>query len=197
MRTQAKVVSEGDEVATSDEVAQALAALDITEIARLNLIAKLRARYAPGFEWRDLLHDAIDKALDGTRKWPRRLPFLLFMREVMRSLASEHRRKWQFGPITIEADLATRADQESILTTTASDCPGPERDIYARQMISQILSLFDGDAAALAILDGLAKGLEPHEIQAQADLTAKQYASAQRRIRRCLVRAYPEGVEHE
>lgn len=184
-----------DAIATVDEVAQALAALTSSEIARLNLLAKIRARYAPGLDWRDLLHDAIDKALDGTRKWPRDIPILAFLREAMRSLASEHRRKWSQGPLMTEADLPTNSDGVTLFVSAPSDEPGADREVEARELVDRIRLLFSGDMAVLAILDGMYLGLEPVEIQDRAGLTATHYASAQRRIRRGLARAFPEGVD--
>lgn len=186
---------EGEAIATTDEVAQALATLSGPDVARLNLLAKVRARYAPGLDWRDLLHDAIDKVLDGTRKWPRDVQFLPFMREVMRSLASEHRRKWTQGPVTTEADLQIPRDGSSLLAGAPSEHPGADRNVEAQQLVDMVRALFDHDDAAVAILDGLFLGLDPSEIQSRAGLTPTQYSSAQRRIRRSLARAFPEGVD--
>jgi hypothetical protein len=193
MRAQAMRLIGDLDVATPDEVAVALGALTPIEISRLNMIARIRVRYAPGLEWRELLHEAIDKALSGARKWPRHLPFLLFMHQTMRSQASEHRRKAAFGLVTTEADLPARADGDSIIGQTPSRAPSQERDVFARQMLDQVLSVFAGDPAALAALDGLAMGLDPAEIQKNAGITKTQYASAQKRIRRGLVHAFPEG----
>lgn len=193
MRAQAMKTLGDHDVATPDEVADALGALSAVEIGRLNMIARIRARYAPGIEWRELLHEAIDKALSGARKWPRHLPFLVFMRETMRSQASEHRRKAMFGLVTTEADLPARADGLSVIGQAPCGVPSQEREVFARQLMDHVLSLFAGDTAALAVLDGLAKGLGPVEIQKGAGITATQYASAQKRIRRGLVHAFPEG----
>jgi RNA polymerase sigma-70 factor (ECF subfamily) len=181
-------------LATSDEVAEALGALSKSDIARLNAIARFRARSAPGLEWRDLLHEAIERALDGTRKWPRNLPLLFFLREVMRSLASEHLRKTVYGPICSEADLPV-GDQDSPLLTAASDDASPEREAVAHDMVSSIMRIFAGDSEVLAVIDGMALGLTPGEIQKGSTMTATEYASAQRRIRRGLARAFPEGSE--
>lgn len=181
-------------MATSDEVAEALGALSKSDIARLNSIARFRARSTPGLDWRDLLHEAIERALDGTRKWPRNLPLLFFLREVMRSLASEHLRKLVHGPICSEADLPV-GNSESPLLTAASDDANPEREAVARNMISSIMKIFAGDSEVLAVIDGLALGLTPHEIQTGSNMTSIEYASAQRRIRRGLARAFPEGTE--
>jgi len=132
-------------MATSDEVAEALGALSKSDIARLNAIARFRARVAPGLDWRDLLHEAIERCLDGTRKWPRNLPLLFFLREVMRSLASEHLRKMVHGPICSEADLPV-GDLESPLLSAASDDASPEREAAARDMIASIMKILRGMA---------------------------------------------------
>ena len=181
-------------MATSDEVAEALGALSKSDIARLNAIARFRARAAPGLDWRDLLHEAIERCLDGTRKWPRNLPLLFFLREVMRSLASEHFRKMVHGPICSEADLPV-GDLESPLLSAASDDASPEREAAARDMIASIMEIFAGDGEVLAVIDGMGLGLSPSEIQTGSNMTATEYASAQRRIRRGLARAFPEGSE--
>jgi DNA-directed RNA polymerase specialized sigma24 family protein len=181
-------------LATSDEVAEALGALSKSDIARLNAIARFRAHSAPGLDWRDLLHEAIERALDGTRKWPRNLPLLFFLREVMRSLASEHLRKVVHGPICSEADLPI-GDGESPLLMAASEGANPEREAVARNMISSIMKIFAEDSEVLAVIDGIALGLSPCEIQTGSNMTAIEYSSAQRRIRRGLARAFPEGSE--
>lgn len=180
-------------LATTDEVAEALAALSKADIARLSAIARIRAHYAPGLDWRDLLHGAIERSLDGTRRWPRNLPFFVFLREVMRSQASEYRRKTLSGPVRVEADLLS-GEAEAQLLAAASDDPDPQREVAARQALASIRTLFEGDAAVLAIIEGLGQGHTPEETQEIAGITVTQYASAQRRIRRGLARAFPEGI---
>lgn len=180
-------------VASSDEVAEALAALSKNDLSRLNKLAKVRARHAPGLDWRDLLHDAIERALDGRRKWPRNLPFLFFLREIMRSQASEYFRRAR-GPIQLEADVAGDSDAFPI-AAAACERPGPEREVLASQLLEAVREEFADDAAVLAIIDGIGDGLGPDEIQSGARLTPTAYASAQKRIRRGLARAFPSGVE--
>jgi hypothetical protein len=56
--------------------------------------------------------------------------------------------------------------------------------VMARRTLERILDLFEGDDEALAIVKGLADGTGPEEIQISRGMTAKSYASAQKRIRR-------------
>ncbi|MEQ1519031.1 MAG: hypothetical protein ABL931_21335 [Usitatibacteraceae bacterium] len=182
------------ETVSTAELVAALGALGPADLARLNMLAKVRARYCPGLDWRDLLHDAVDRALDGSRSWPRGLPLLFFLRETMRSLASEYRRKYVDGLIRNECDLPAAADGQSPLLSVVSESPGIEQDLSARQTLASILKMFDGDDQALIILDAMARDASPDEIQRAGHMSPTQYASAQKRIRRGLARAYPEGM---
>ena len=58
----------------------------------------------------------------------------------------------------------------------------------AQNALEDIYRVFAGDNQALAVLRGFAEGLTPAEAQAAHSLTATQYSSAQRRIRRTLSR---------
>ncbi len=194
MRVQAMKMPPQRETMSTAELAAALGTLGSADLARLNMLAKVRARYCPGLDWRDLLHDAIDRALDGSRSWPRGLPLLLFLRETMRSLASEHRRKYVDGLIRNECDLPETADGQSPLLSVVSESPSVEQDISARQTLASIMKMFEGDDQALLILDAMARDASPDEIQRAGHMSPTQYASAQKRIRRGLVRAYPEGM---
>lgn len=194
MRVQAMNMPTQRETVSTAELVAALGALGPADLARLNMLAKMRARYCPGLDWRDLLHDAVDRALDGSRSWPRGLPLLFFLRETMRSLASEYRRKYVDGLIRNECDLPAAADGQSPLLSVVSESPGIEQDLSARQTLASILKMFDGDDQALIILDAMARDASPDEIQRAGHMSPTQYASAQKRIRRGLARAYPEGM---
>src|ERR1700744_5939432 len=75
--------------ASEKEVAIAFAALNAADYARLARIAQLRARGLPELDWRDLLHDATTRALEGARRWPADVPFMAFVAQTLRSVASE------------------------------------------------------------------------------------------------------------
>jgi DNA-directed RNA polymerase specialized sigma24 family protein len=63
-------------------------------ILRLRAIARLRARSLPGgISWSDLLHEAVVRALAGSRPWPPGVPLLAFLAGVMRSLCDEQWRR--------------------------------------------------------------------------------------------------------
>jgi hypothetical protein len=61
-------------------VSRALAELSAEDLLRLQALARLRARGLPsGVVWSDLLHEALARALDGSRQWPAGVPLLAFL----------------------------------------------------------------------------------------------------------------------
>jgi RNA polymerase sigma-70 factor (ECF subfamily) len=166
-------------------VAVALAALSETDLLRLKALARLRARALPqGTSWADLLHEALARALDGSRQWPFGVPLLVFLAGVMRSICDEiwrrHRR---------ESGLITSAnDAEGGCANIACPAPDPERVFAAAEAIGAIYRLFAGDETALRIISGLANGMCAEDIRATHGLSPMEYDSARRRIRRALLR---------
>src|SRR4051794_33212894 len=82
-----------DRYVSSEEAALAIATLGNADLARLARVAKLRAQGLRDTDWEDLLHEAVRRVLDGSRRWPTGIAFPVFLREVIRSLASEARRR--------------------------------------------------------------------------------------------------------
>jgi DNA-directed RNA polymerase specialized sigma24 family protein len=163
-------------------VSRVLASLSEADLLRLQALARLRARGLPrGVSWSDLLHEAIARALDGSRQWPPGLPFLAFLSGVMRSICDESwRRRGREAELVVFGD-----DVEGDV-----ECPAPnqERVHAAAQAITAIQRLFRGDEVALRILAGLANGLSAEEIRNNNNLSSVQYDSARRRMRRALIR---------
>lgn len=164
-------------------VSRALAGLSDADLLRLQALARLRARsLPPGVSWSDLLHEAIVRALDGSRQWPPHLPLLAFLSGVMRSLCDEMwRRRGR------EAELIVSGD-EGAWVQAACPAPDAERVLAAAEAVSAIHRLFADDAIVLRIVSGLAAGLTAEEIRAMHDLSPVAYDSARRRMRRALLR---------
>jgi DNA-directed RNA polymerase specialized sigma24 family protein len=178
--------------ASPADCAAALSGLCEADLLRLKRFAQYRSAGLPQVDWQDLLHEAIDKALSGRRRWPRAVSFVLFMQQTIRSLANEHWRRRIEGPTVTVADL----DPGQTLAFEAApdvDTPTPERSIEARDSLRAIYALFSNDPRVLTVLDGFAEGLTPAEIMSKASLTAVAFASARRKIRRTVERALTEG----
>ena len=160
----------------SQDVGAALAMLSDEELLRLRAIARLRARALPGgVSWSDLLHEAVLRALAGTRPWPAGVPLLVFLAGVMRSVCNElwrrHRRQ---DHLPIPDDVGGADD--------------PERACAAAEALAAIQRLFASDEAALKVITGLTSGMEADDIRRHYGLTAVEYDTTRRRIRRTLLR---------
>jgi len=164
-----------------DRLTRALHALSEADLLRLKRIAQLRARELPGLQWSDLLHEAVLRALDGTRRCPEQVSMVVFLAGVMRSLADEHWRQHRR-----RMALFVTADGRD-------DAADPEREAIARQALIALDRLFHGDADALKVIAGLSHGLSAQEIQQAYGFDATRYASIRKRIRRAVLSHFPDG----
>lgn len=158
-------------------------------LLRLKTLARWYARgLPPDVGWEDLMQEALTRILVGKRQVPEGVPIVAFVAGVMRSLRSEHWRRVE----TTSARDGRRGERRSETAHRQTDLldsePGPERAVMAQQELAAIRELFAGDAAALAILSGLAQGLTAEEIRFAAGLSAVDYDSARKRMRRALLR---------
>jgi RNA polymerase sigma-70 factor (ECF subfamily) len=157
-------------------VGAALAALSEEDLLRLRAIARLRARSLPGgMSWSDLLHEAVLRALTGARPWPPGVPLLAFLAGVMRSLCDE---QWR------------RHRRQDHLPTShhSGGADDPERACAAAEALATIQRLFASDAAALKVITGLISGMAAEDIRRHYDMTAVEYDTTRRRMRRTMLR---------
>ena len=163
-------------VAPARDVGAALSALSEEDLLRLRAIARLRARSLPdGMSWSDLLHEAVLRALTGARPWPPGVSLLAFLAGVMRSIGDEEWRRHRR-----QNDLPATGDGGA-----ADD---PERACAAAEALATIQRLFACDTAALKVITGLINGLAAEDIRRHYDMTAVEYDTTRRRIRRTLLR---------
>jgi DNA-directed RNA polymerase specialized sigma24 family protein len=158
------------------DVGAALAALSDEDLLRLRAIARLRARSLPdGMSWSDLLHEAVLRALTGARPWPPGVPLLAFLAGVMRSLCDEQWRRHRR-----QDHLPTSHDSGGV--------DDPERACAAAEALVAIQRLFASDRTALKVITGLINGMAAEDIRRHYGLTAVEYNTTRRRIRRTLLR---------
>lgn len=164
-----------------DTLRRALAGLSEPDLLRLQAIARLRCRGLPGLDWQELLHEAVLRALDGSRSWPPGVSLVAFLAGIMRSLRSDHWRRHRAGSALLPVQAADAADPPS-------EAPDPERIVAAVQALAAIDRLFADDPAALAVILGLSQGLSAKEIRRRAGLSETEYDSTRKRMRRALLR---------
>jgi RNA polymerase sigma-70 factor (ECF subfamily) len=155
------------------------------DLLRLKTLARLYARgLPPDVDWEDLLQEALTRVLTGARVAPASIPAVAFIAGVMRSLRSEHRRRYSRAARDSQAATGGRSAARELESQDAL----PERILSARQELARIWNLFADDAVALGILEGLAEGLEPAQIRKRLRITSITYDTARRRMRRALLR---------
>jgi DNA-directed RNA polymerase specialized sigma24 family protein len=158
------------------DVGAALAALSEEDLLRLRAIARLRARSLPSdMSWSDLLHEAVLRALTGTRPWPPGVPLLAFLAGVMRSICDEQWRRH-------------RRQDHLPAPHDSGGAHDPERACAAAEALAAIQRLFASDEAALKVITGLISGMGAEDIRRHYNLTAVKYDTTRRRIRRTLLR---------
>ena len=180
---------DGKPIATVDpttaDLARAIHGLCDADLVRLAALARLWTRGLPGvLGWSDVLHEAIARALDGSRKWPPGVPILAFLSGIMRSICVDQWRREQRESLLLVRD-GVATDVNAAGDDGARD---PERMLAAAQRLAAIYQLFAGDAAALKIIAGLAEGLTPDEICARYGMSDRDYDTTRKRMRRALLR---------
>jgi DNA-directed RNA polymerase specialized sigma24 family protein len=168
------------------DIAHAIHSLSDADLVRLKALAQLWARGLPAdVGWADVLHEAIVRALDGSRKWPPDVPILAFLSGVMRSICDDHWRRARR-----ELQVVVRYEDLADLCAAGDEMksPSPERVVGAAQSLAAIDRLFASDPLALKIIAGLAEGLTPTEICKLHGMSERQYDTTRKRMRRALLR---------
>lgn len=176
------------------ETALAVKLVSEMDLLRLKTIARLHARgLPPDVSWEDLLQEGLTRVLTGARRIPEGVAPVAFIAGVMRSLRSEHWRRFGAGRSGREpaGDYRACRTREDALRDAA---PDPERSLIAMDELKAIERLFAEDPLVLKIIDALGEGLSGEQIRTALGLSKTDYDSARKRMRRCLLR---EGLTCE
>lgn len=187
--TMSKLHTQAD-FASVDEVKAAFIGLSGEDLLKLKQIARLRSFGLPTSTWEDLLQEALFRAFTGARQWPVSVPFLAFLAQTMRSIAADERRRFQDVEVISEADLGIDEDSANHIDNLAVTVTTPESLTAARSALREIEQIFAGDRESLQIIEALALGSTPAEVQSASGMTPVQYSTAQRRIQRALAKRY-------
>ena len=172
----------------------------MSKLDRIRLWKKARVfATGTGMEPDDLLQEAVARSLDenGGRTCPRDVKPVIFLGNVMRSIASHSREKWEREmPIGANED-----DEDDPFVAIPDPGPTPEEVVIGRldyrKTITRIETMFDEDPQAQAILIGIMEDWSPYEICTMEPMSENKYAAARKRLRRKLLREFPKGRTHE
>jgi hypothetical protein len=150
-----------------EEARRALASLHDKDKTALMKVAKIYARTRQTrYDYDDLLHEAITRTLEGSRKWPVDVPFVAFICGVMRGIA------WDWRNTGV-----TEADPEELTT-------GDESSASAAIDAKKLIALFADDPVAQQIVIGLMEGARGEDLWESTGLTKVDYESKRKKIRR-------------
>lgn len=177
--------------ATPGEVEQALSALTTEQMARLQKTARVRgaalAKTAPDRASEDLLQEALLRALDGRRSWPKnKIGFYEFLCGSMKSISFDWRKKVKSRP---EGSLERPRDFEGDdnlpdwIERIPSDANSVEENLTNKEAVHELFDYFKDDEDVTFILEGCFEGLEKNEI-AQMGMEEAKFKAADRRLRR-------------
>ena len=178
------------QTASTEEVQAALSALSDADLLRLQAAARFHRRLLSKEDAEELVGEAAQRALDGRRTWPKHVPFMAFMLQTMRSIAWERFGRSKTAEVP-ESRLISKNeegdDEEGYLDRQPAEDGDPEASLRIREIVDRFESVFADDDEVTAVLIGRLEGLSSEETQREFEMTAKQYAAAQKRLRRAVL----------
>lgn len=195
------MVDDKRELATLDEVYEAMEALGDDEQAALcaratNMIYGTRYRDPV-----DLVRDAMLSAIEAAsqqgakgRVWPKAVPFMAFITQAMRGIASNSRTSAVGKAEVLAVELVGAEDGDSddaMAAASAATTPGVDQQLMdaadAAELLRQrdeLFAEFSSDDEITMILMAMEDGLRGEDIRQAADLDQTTYESARKRLRR-------------
>jgi DNA-directed RNA polymerase specialized sigma24 family protein len=178
---------------TELEVKRAIAVLAPAGWLRLHKAARALCRNAH-FDAEDLLQEAFERALEGSRQCSRTLDIVLFLVGVMRSIASDWRKARRRRP---EMSLVSPTGSlQEVAIKVRDERLGPDEWLASAQeancLRQTIFALFADDGVAQRMLEGIMDGIAGEELRSLTQLNQTQFESKRRLIRRRIDKAFPQ-----
>jgi DNA-directed RNA polymerase specialized sigma24 family protein len=201
-------IEQDDDLATPDELRQAIESLRPEELYKL----KKAATYCLfGSEYQsegELFNETIMRAMraaDGERgrAWRKSVNFMAFLITCMRGIANDSAESFQQTRIKRIEELATETNSgEEVLAVKGHRHPSHEdfvieleeareRAAKAKADAGVIENYFVNDSQVSWLIMGYKDGLAPHEVREISEMTQTEYDTAKRRFRRGLDKLFP------
>jgi DNA-directed RNA polymerase specialized sigma24 family protein len=184
---------EGDCLSAA-EISAAFDGLVPDDKMKLSAIEAIKRR-GTGLGAGELVHEAVCRALMGSRNCPRCIPFMAFLVETMRSIAYHERKKYRrSAPLTAvpHSDGAAEGSQADPPATG----PGPEDLLIEKQDAATVQTIhdhFEDDPEAQLVLMGWADELRGRTLREATGLDQAALDYAAKRIRTRMRKLYPQG----
>jgi DNA-directed RNA polymerase specialized sigma24 family protein len=178
----------GRSVLSTQEIESAISAFSPAEWAKADRMAQFFANNLPGMTGEDLLQEAMVKFLAGERVWPTDLPSLIVLKNAMRSIASNERKKY----LSVDANIQIGApesgaeleDTREFIETTSDITPLDILD--GQRQLEAAYAQVAGDEDAELVLMAWADSMRGKEAAEAVGLDAKRYDAARNRLIRKL-----------
>ncbi|GAB3464428.1 hypothetical protein GCM10027321_28270 [Massilia terrae] len=197
-----------DTHASQDEIFEAVATLSRDELRLIDYWANKLAFgtvYADGMA---LFDEAIERALDGRRKWdPAKMSFVEFVRNTMASLSNNDRTGHHARTIANVSALVGDVDvSDDEFLSAVSPLPknSVEDTLLAQEEREALLRDYDAlyahfsdDEEVFFILGAMEQGLIGSKIKAHCNLSDKQYVAARKRLDRGVAKLKAKRENHD
>jgi hypothetical protein len=179
------VLKASRDILSPREFQATLVALTTGEKARLKLIAKWWTYWTP-FHWKDLLHEAIQRALAGARKCPRKISLVRFLDQAMRSIRYEWMTEWQreHDPACDDRDT----DGVDLLSAEDAISISVDEQLDFNEVVAWARAYLSNDEDALKYLTSLLNDWDRSECMKQFQWTRTFYETTQRRFKNKMAR---------
>jgi hypothetical protein len=181
-----------DLAASVDESSAASDALTEDDLLQLYLYGRLRiTRIGKAADDRDhmaLLGEALNRTLEGKRRWNKKLSFVQHLKNTMQSISGHWVEKFVSelkGREKIRTDLDSCTDLMDSAESAASFDPFGDSD----ERLPAVRALFNDDAEAAVIVGGWEDGLKGPELKQILGWEEKAYRTKVRWIQRKLIAA--------
>jgi DNA-directed RNA polymerase specialized sigma24 family protein len=186
----------GPPLLAKTEVKRAIEALPRVGWLRLHKIARALSRHT-ATDPDDLLQEAFQRALNGSRRCPRDLDIVRFLAGTMRSIASDWAKARKRRP---EVNLlASTGVVEGVVVQVLDRRPSPDDVLASAQeaacMRKALLDLFADDGIARAMLSGIMDGKDGEDLRRLTGLSETEFASKRRLVRRRIDKAFAKEVK--
>lgn len=161
---------------------------DAAQMARIRKVARALSGGLPAMQAEDLLQHAMTLALAERRKWPRDVETIVFLKNVMRSIASNARKKSNY---VLAEDLGAQFDDESEgesspLAEGVSPETDPARIVAAESTLAAVQAAVKGDEDLELYVEAMAEGLTGAAIAEELGWDGKKLDAARKRLHRRL-----------
>jgi DNA-directed RNA polymerase specialized sigma24 family protein len=180
------------EVASPDEISQAIAGLTAVELQRIQKFARFRmaalGRLSRGRDYEDLLDEAMAATLDGRRTWRKgSVSFENHLKAVMRSTSDNWATREDQREV-VEAELYGVAQEEDeaddLLGAVKPTGAGQELHLIEQEAMEALEAAVSDDPVACEVLSAWQLGLKGQELKDTLGINEEQLRAGKKKIDR-------------